>query len=130
MAPFVECRIISNGGDILKNRQAITIIENISKQHTSPVEQRAFEKAIASLQYCGNLTYYTETKRFGDKPDMREKIRDYINELNTEINRLESDLEKQMTYNVEACKASATESRLNAIIEVKNDLFGRLEEVI
>lgn len=114
----------------MKNRQAITIIENISKQHTSPAEQRAFEKAIASLQYCGNLTYYTETKRFGDKPDMREKIREYISELNTEINRLESDLEKQMTYNVEACKASATESRLNAIIEVKNDLLGRLEEVI
>lgn len=35
-----------------------------------------------------------------------------------------------MTYNVEACKVSATESRLNAIIEVKNDLLGRLEEVI
>lgn len=67
---------------------------------------------------------------FGDKPDMREKIREYINELGTEIDRLESDLEKQMTYNVEACKVTATESRLNAIIEVKNDLLGRLEEVI
>lgn len=67
---------------------------------------------------------------FDDKPDMREKIREYINELGTEIDRLESDLEKQMTYNVEACKVTATESRLNAIIEVKNDLLGRLEEVI
>jgi len=65
-----------------------------------------------------------------DKPDMREKIREYIGELDMEIDRLESDLEKQMTYNVEACKVSATESRLNAIIEVKNDLLGRLEEVI
>lgn len=64
------------------------------------------------------------------KPDMREKIREYIGELDMEIDRLESDLEKQMTYNVEACKVSATESRLNAIIEVKNDLLGRLEEVI
>lgn len=27
-------------------------------------------------------------------------------------------------------KVTATESRLNAIIEVKNDLLGRLEEVI
>lgn len=67
---------------------------------------------------------------FDDKPDMREKIREYINELDTEIDRLESDLEKQMTYNVEACKVTATESRLNTIIEVKNDLLGRLEEVI
>ena len=114
----------------MKNRHTITIIENISKQHTSPAEQRAFEKAIAALQYCGNLTYYTETKRFGDKPDMREKIREYIGELDTEIDRLESDLEKQMTYNVEACKVTGTESRLNTIIEVKNDLLGRLNEVI
>lgn len=64
------------------------------------------------------------------KPDMREKIKEYIGELDTEIDRLESDLEKQMTYNVEACKVTATESRLNAIIEVKNDLLGRLEEVV
>ena len=62
--------------------------------------------------------------------DMREKVKEYISELDTEINRLESDLEKQMTDNVEACQVTATESRLNAIIEVKNDLFGRLEEVI
>lgn len=67
---------------------------------------------------------------FDDKPDMREKIKEYIGELDMEINRLESDLEKQMTYNVEACKVTATESRLNAIIEVKNDLLGRLKEVI
>lgn len=35
-----------------------------------------------------------------------------------------------MTYNVEDCKVSVTESRLNTIIEVKNDLLGRVEEVI
>lgn len=67
---------------------------------------------------------------FSDKPNIREKIKGYISELDTEIDRLESDLEKQITYNAEACKVSATESRLNAIIEVKNDLLGRLEEVI
>lgn len=67
---------------------------------------------------------------FGDKPDMREKIKEYISELNMEIDRLESELEKQITYSVEACKVTATESRLNALIEVKNDLLGRLEEVI
>lgn len=68
-------------------------------------------------------------RRF-NQPDMREKIKEYISELDTEIDRLESDLEKQMTHNVEACKVTATESRLNAIIEVKNDLLGRLEEVM
>lgn len=68
--------------------------------------------------------------QYENQPDMREKIKEYIGELDTEINRLESDLEKQITYNVEAYKVTATESRLNAIIEVKNDLLGRLEEVI
>nr|DAV57640.1 MAG TPA: Protein of unknown function (DUF1192) [Caudoviricetes sp.] len=68
--------------------------------------------------------------QYENQPDMREKIKEYIDELDAEIGRLESDLEKQMTYSVEACKVTATESRLNAIIEVKNDLFGRLEEVI
>lgn len=68
--------------------------------------------------------------KYENQPDMREKIKEYINELDTEIDRLESDLEKQMTYSVEACKVTATESRLNAIIEVKNDLLGRLEEVV
>lgn len=61
---------------------------------------------------------------------MREKVIEYIGELETVIDRLESNLEKQMTYNVEACNVTATESRLNAIIEAKNDLLGRLEEVI
>ena len=68
--------------------------------------------------------------QYENQPDMREKIREYIGELDTEIDRLESDLEKQMTYNVEACEVTETESRLNTIIEVKNDLLGRLEEVI
>ena len=110
---------------VLKNRQAITIIEDISKQHTNPAEQRAFEKAIAALQYCDNLTYYTETKRFGNKPDMREKIKEYIGELDTEIDRLE-DLLK----NTDSPYDLQIKGRLNAIIEIKNDLLGRVDEVI
>ena len=114
-----------NGGDTLKNRQAIAIIEDISKQHTSPAEQRAFEEAIAALQYCDNLTYYTETKKFGDKPNMREKIKEYIGELDTEIDRLEILLKNtDNPYDLQI------KCRLNAIIEVKNDILGRLEEVI
>ena len=68
--------------------------------------------------------------QYENQPDMREKIKEYINELDMEIDRLESDLGKQITYNVEVYKVIATESRLNAIIEVKNDLLGRLEEAI
>lgn len=62
---------------------------------------------------------------FGDKPDMREKIKEYISELDTEIDRL-GDLLK----NTDSPYDLQIKGRLNAIIEVKNDLLGRLEEVI
>ena len=98
-------------------------------------------KKLEEMRYDVNYPFSTNvTLDYGDKviygngkiiiPDMREKIKEYIGELYTEIDRLESDLEKQMTYNVEACKVTETEARLNAIIEVKNDLLGRLEEVV
>lgn len=62
---------------------------------------------------------------FGDKLDMREKIKEYISELDTEINRLEDLLKNtDNPYNFQI------KGRLNAIIEVKNDLLGRLEEVV
>lgn len=62
---------------------------------------------------------------FGDKPDMREKIKEYISELDTEINRLEDLLKNtDNPYNLQI------KGGLNTIIEVKNDLLGRLEEMI
>lgn len=62
---------------------------------------------------------------FGDKLDMREKIKEYISELDTEINRLEDLLKNtDNPYNFQI------KGRLNTIIEVKNDLLGRLEEVV
>lgn len=64
------------------------------------------------------------------KPDMREKIKEYIGELDIEIDRLERNLEKQMIFNVDANKVAMTELRMKTLIEVENDLNGRLEEVI
>lgn len=59
---------------------------------------------------------------------MRLKIEEYISELNEEINRLHSWLEENM--NGEACKVTAVEARIVALSEVKNDLQGRLNEVV
>lgn len=60
-----------------------------------------------------------------DKPDMREKITEYISELDMEIDRLEVLLK-----NTDSPYDLQIKGRLNVIIEVKNDLLGRLEEVI
>ena len=57
------------------------------------------------------------------KPDMREKIKEYIKK--PEIDRLEGLLKNtDNPYDLQI------KGRLNAIIEVKNDLLGRLEGAI
>lgn len=63
--------------------------------------------------------------QYENQPDMREKIKEYIDELDAEIVRLE-DLLK----NTDSPYDLRIKGRLNAIIEVKNDLLGRLEEVV
>lgn len=62
--------------------------------------------------------------QYENQPDMREKIKEYISELDIEINRL-GDLLK----NTDSPYDLQIKGRLNAIIEVKNDLLGRLKEV-
>jgi hypothetical protein len=63
--------------------------------------------------------------QYENQPDMRKKVKEYIGELNTEIDRLENLLKNtDNPYDLQI------KGRLNAIIEVKNDLLGRLEEVV
>lgn len=63
--------------------------------------------------------------QYENQPDMRKKVKEYIGELNTEIDRLENLLKNtDNPYDLQI------KGRLNTIIEVKNDLLGRLEEVI
>lgn len=61
--------------------------------------------------------------QYENQPNMRKKIKEYIGELDTEIDRLE-DLLK----NTDSPYDLRIKGRLNAIIEVRNDLLGRLEE--
>lgn len=82
------------------------------------------------FRFCPNCGRKLTKEDFGgvdfdDKPDMREKIKEYISELDAEIDRLENLLKSaDSPYDLQI------KGRLNAIIEVKNDLLGRLEEVI
>lgn len=66
--------------------------------------------------------------KYENQLDMREKIMEYIDELDVEIDRCMEWVEEHM--NGEACQVSAIEMRAKTLNEVKNDLQGRLEELV
>lgn len=61
---------------------------------------------------------------FGDKPDMREIIREYTNEFDSKITRCEAEIVNTKDINYEARMIA----RLDALTEVRNDLLERLSE--
>lgn len=64
--------------------------------------------------------------QYENQPNMREKVKEYINELKEEIKRCENktgDIYNQYTI-------LSLEGRIIALTEVVNDLQGRLDEVI
>ena len=65
---------------------------------------------------------------YENRPDMREKIREYIGELNAEYDRCMIWIEEHM--NGEACQVSAMEMRAKTLNDVKNDLQNRLDELV
>ena len=66
--------------------------------------------------------------KYENQPDMRGKIREYISELDAEYDRCMTWIEEHMDG--EACQVSAMEMRAKTLMEVKNDLESRLEELI
>lgn len=66
--------------------------------------------------------------QYENQPNMREKVVEYIGELEMEIKRLEDHLEERM--NDEACRVTEIETRMETLQEVINDLKGRLDERI
>ena len=66
---------------------------------------------------------------YKNQPDMREKVMEYIDELDKEIERCHHLAEQNM--NDEATTvAEMMVVRVQTLNEVKNDLQGRLEELI
>lgn len=66
--------------------------------------------------------------QYENQPDMREKIREYIGELDDEYTRLEVELEKHLDD--EACIVTAFETKMVTLLEVKNDLKSRMGETV
>ena len=68
------------------------------------------------------------------KPDMREKVKEYISELKEEIRRCDAKIEK-LSYDEFSSKQNRDkikiyESRAIVLTEVRNDLKSRLEELV
>lgn len=66
--------------------------------------------------------------KYENQPDMREKIKEYIDELSVEIKRLEGELIEM--NGSDPSIVSGTEIKLETLVNIKNDLLGRLDEVI
>ena len=72
--------------------------------------------------------------KYENQPDMREKVKEYISELNAEIDRCHKKIE-ELSYD-EICKRENKSeinyyfARREALSQVKNDLQGRLDELI
>ena len=67
--------------------------------------------------------------KYENQPDMREKVKEYMADLESEINRCMNFIKEYMDEGV-ACKTTAMESRIETLTEVVNDLKSRLEELV
>ena len=73
--------------------------------------------------------------KYENQPDMREKIREYIDELDVEIDRCVDEAESILAaigdYDEKPMPTNyiRLEERAKVLGEVKNDLEGRLEEL-
>ena len=64
--------------------------------------------------------------KYESQPDIREKIKEYVRELDTTIKKVEDEIANISDKSYEA----HMRSRLDTLTEIKNDLQGRLEETI
>lgn len=66
---------------------------------------------------------------YENQPDMREKVKEYISELDAEIDRCHKLAEQNMDDEATTI-AEMMVVRVQVLTEVKNDLQGRLDELI
>ena len=67
-------------------------------------------------------------------PDMRDKVREYISELDEEIERCHKEISNlsydEVQVRVNRAEIDVYRCRAKTLTEVKNDLQGRLDELI
>lgn len=89
-------------------------------------QEKGFEDNEIYLRN-GYVSTYDIHKVYKVITDVREKIEEYITELDEEIDRCTLWIEENMCN--ESCMLSEMKGRLEALTEVRNDLQGRLEEL-
>ena len=67
---------------------------------------------------------------YENQPDMREKIREYISELDKEIERCEKLYEEVSVGYSDPTRSLTIQCRIETLSQVKGDLKSRLEELV
>ena len=67
---------------------------------------------------------------YENQPDMREKVKEYIDELDEEISRCEKLYEEVSVDYSDPTRSLAIQCRIETLSQVKGDLESRLEELI
>ena len=93
---------------------------DIAINHNSGDEQVGYIRAKGMVK---------DAREIGFKPDMREKIKEYISELNAEIGRCHKLAEEHINDDSDILTDRVL-VRARVLTEVKNDLQGRLEELV
>lgn len=94
--------------------------EDMLGHYINNVSNRTFQDAE------NRLNYLEEKEQL---PDMRDKVKEYISELDTEIDRCHKLAEQNM-QDESTNLAEMMLVRVQTLTEVKNDLQGRLEELV
>ena len=68
--------------------------------------------------------------KYENQPDMREKIREYISELEEEISRCEKLYEEVSVSYSDPTRSLVIQCIIETLSQVKGDLESRLEELI
>lgn len=83
------------------------------------------------LENCGDGSCEWFEKQL---PDMREKVKEYISELDTEIDRCNKEISNlsydEVQVRVNRSEINVCQCRAMTLTEVKNDLQSRLDELI
>lgn len=93
--------------------------EDMLEHYINGVSSMTFQDAENRLNY------------FEELPDMREKVKEYIGELEEEIQRcLNIMIDLTVRNRLKDMKQIELETRIQTLDEVKNDLKNRLEELV